>query len=284
MAETRLRALGGAPPPPRRMPLRHAGRWRKAWRYIGVYDEAFMLCAATVSVGPGSETFWALWDRRERRMLERTRRVLPALRPDVVLAGDDVAVRSGDVAIELELELDRVEAIESLNPVDDGGREGGFTWTRKRAGFPVGGTIRVAGREHRLVGARGVDDVTAGFHARRTSWHWSAGVGEAADGRALAWNLVTGINDPATGSERAVWVDGVPSEPAPVSFEGLDAIRFEDGSRLRFAAEGTRAHRESVPLLMSSDYEAPFGAFEGSLGGIELKCGLGVMERHDAVW
>ncbi len=278
-------SLGGVPGPGRPLPVRSAGRWRKAWRYIGVYDDAFMLCAATVSIGPGGQTFWALWDRERREMREGTRRLFPSVRPGVVLAGDHARVRGRDVEIDLRLDLDAVEAIESTNPVDDGGREGAWTWTRKRAGFPVSGSIRLGDREHELRGARGVDDVSAGHHARRTSWHWSAGVGEGADGQPLAWNLVTGINDPHTGSERAVWVDGVPSEPAPVAFEGLDAVRFEDGSRLRFAAEGVRAHRESVPPLFSSDYEAPFGSFEGSLGGgVELARGLGVMERHDAVW
>ena len=50
-----------------------------------------------------------------------------------------------------------------------------------------------------------IDD-TAGHHARHTEWHWSAGVGEGPDGGVLAWNLVSGVNDPRQGSERAVWV------------------------------------------------------------------------------
>jgi Protein of unknown function (DUF2804) len=263
--------------PPQKLPLRWSGTWRKHWRYVGAYDEAVMLCAAVARVGPAGETFWALWDRHEGRMHERTRRLLPWGPRDVVLEGDLVRVRAKEV--EIELWLGEVEPVESICP----NGEGGYTWTRKRAGFPVAGSVRAPGLDHRFDG-RGVDDESAGYHPRHTSWFWSAGIGTAVDGRALAWNLVSGINDPPRNSERAIWLDGRASEPAPVGFEGLDAIRFEDGSRLRFAAEGTRAHREVVPFLFRSDYEAPFGTFSGSLGEVELEAGLGVMERHDAVW
>ena len=109
-------------------------------------------------------------------------------------------------------------------------------------------------------------------------------MGETADGRPVAWNLVSGINDPPTFSERAIWVDGEPTEPAPVRFDGLDSIEFDDGSVLGFEPEAARERSEGVPWLFTSDYEAPFGSFSGSLAGLELASGSGVMERHDALW
>ncbi len=63
--------------------------------------------------------------------------------------------------------------------------------------------IETPGRRWELSGL-GVDDESAGYHQRHTSWFWSAGVGTATDGRALAWNLVEGVNDPAERSERAL--------------------------------------------------------------------------------
>ena len=84
------------------------------------------------------------------------------------------------------------------------------------------------------VRARAVIDDTAGYHARRTEWWWSAGVGQSADGRALAWNLVSGVNDPPSGSERAVWVDGEPREAPPVRF-GADLRRIVRRGRQRAA-------------------------------------------------
>ncbi|CAN5499354.1 hypothetical protein BH20ACT15_BH20ACT15_12800 [soil metagenome] len=264
--------------PPERMPLRMGGSWRKRWRYVGAFDERFMLCAAAAEIGPGRETFWALWDREERALRERTRHVVPLpFRPEVRFGECTVSVRSRE--FEIQLELGAGEEVECACPTE----RGAYTWTRKLAGIEARGTIRIDGREAKLAG-RAVEDRSAGYHARRTSWLWSAGVGESADGRPLAWNLVSGINDPPSSSERAIWVDGAPHEPGPVTFDGLDAIRFDDGSALSFEPEAARARTEGFPLVYRSDYEAPFGSFAGSLGGIELARGTGVMERHDALW
>jgi hypothetical protein len=79
-------------------------------------------------------------------------------------------------------------------------------------------------------------------------------------------------------------VSGESSEPEPVEFEGLDAIALADGSRLRFTAETERGHSEHIPLLARSEYHAPFGRFEGSLGQVQIESGLGVMESHDVLW
>jgi hypothetical protein len=101
----------------------------------------------------------------------------------------------------------------------------------------------------------------------------------------VRWNLVTGIHDGATGSERRVWVDGVATEVGPVTFSpALDEVAFAEGSALRFAARAQRARRDEL-LIFASDYRQPFGSVSGSLpGGIELASGSGVMERHRARW
>src|SRR5262249_20582778 len=133
--------------------------------------------------------------------------------------------------------------------------------------------------------ALAVIDDTSGHHARRTEWRWSAGVGEAPDGTPLAWNLVSGVNDPPRGSERAVWVDGRPHEPARVAFaQDLSSIRGDDGPELRFTPEADRPRRDAL-LLVRSESRAPCGTFAGTLpGGIALARGLGVMEHHRARW
>ena len=142
--------------------------------------------------------------------------------------------------------------------------------------------VEVPGKRWEIA-AFGVDDESAGYHRRHTSWHWSAGVGTAADGRALAWNLVEGVNDPAENSERAIWVEGTPAEPPPVRFHGMDGIDLAGADRLDFATESTHARDENF-LLLSSRYRHRFGTFTGSLAGVELAEGFGVMEQHDAVW
>ena len=114
-----------------------------------------------------------------------------------------------------------------------------------------------------------------GYHPHHTVWSWSAGVGKATDGRSVGWNLVSGINDPPELSERGIWVDGEPTEPGPVGFDGLEAIRFDEGSRLDFAGECER-QREEKRFGVRYTYRQPLGAFRGpSPGGITLTSGLG---------
>lgn len=119
----------------------------------------------------------------------------------------------------------------------------------------------------------------------RASGRWAAGVGVDPQGTPLAFNLVEGVNDPPSGSERAVWLDGVPHEVPRVRFAlDLTSVTSADGSELRFAAEAQRRRRENL-LLVRSEYRAPFGVFSGTLpGGLQLARGLGVMEHHLARW
>jgi hypothetical protein len=261
---------------PVRMPLRSEGQNRKRWRYVGFFGEEVMLCAARAEVGPLGQCFWVLWDRARQQPAAHA-----SLRPgsrEVVLDGPRLEIDAR--GLRASLRLGECAAIEAKCP-SPGGR--GWGWTRKRSGVPIEGTVETPAGRWEVAGF-GVDDESAGYQQRHTSWLWSAGVGEAADGRRLAWNLVEGINDPPSGSERAIWVDGEPFEPAPVRFEGCAAIDLADGARLDFSAESDHARDESF-LLIKSRYRHSFGTFSGSLGpGLDLASGLGVMEQHDAVW
>jgi hypothetical protein len=261
------------PLPPAPMPLRRGGGLRKRWHYVGFYGEALMLCAARAEVGPAGQSFWVLWDRERGRELAHT-----ALRPgsrEVVFDGPRLTIEAN--GLHAELRLGDASPIESICPSGPG-----WGWTRKRAGVPMSGWVETPGRRVELDGF-GVDDESAGYQAHRTSWHWSAGVGTAADGCAVAWNLVEGINDPPRNSERAVWVDGVPHEPAPVTFQGLEAVAFADGTQLDFEG-GAERSRDDNFLLIRSTYRHRFGTFTGALDGIDLTEGRGVMESHDALW
>ena len=274
------------------MPLRsfHGGRALKRWRYVGLFGEQLMACVAIVQVGPARQSFWALYERRERRLRQRTRllprraalRLSPGLprRRERASTLAPARLRLHDGGVELDLRLEEEDGVEALCT-----HGSGLVWTRKQAGVAARGTFALDGRRSAELDALAVIDDTAGYHARHTEWWWAAGVGEATDGRAAAWNLVRGVNDPPTGSERAVWVGGQPHEPPPVSFAAdLSSISCEDGSSLDFHAEAERSRRENL-LIVKSDYRAPFGTFSGTLpGGIPLASGLGVCEHHRARW
>jgi hypothetical protein len=255
------------------MPLLDRGQMRKRWRYVALFAEELMLCAARAEIGPLTHSFWVLCDRERRQQWAHT-----ALRPgsrEVAFEGPRLEIDGP--GLRASLELGDAAPIEVTCP---SGRS--WAWTRKRAGMPVTGTVAMPGRRLLEIAGRGVDDESAGHHQRHTGWRWSAGVGTSIEGRNLAWNLVEGINDPPQGSERAIWVDGEPTEPPPVRFRGLEAVE-RGGDSLDFTSESDHA-RDDNYLLVRSRYRHRFGSFAGTLGGLTLAEGLGVMEEHDALW
>jgi hypothetical protein len=276
------------------MPLRFGGVNRKRWRYLGAFSDEVMVCAARVGVGPASQTFWAIWDREKRELIERTVMRLPGARGEVwTESTEGTAVDNApDEGSTVRIEASHPEAGTMRGFLRTGAGawaecvcatgEGGFVWTRKRI-VPVEIDLRLGERRIRCA-ARGVEDESAGYHPKHTVWNWSAGVGTLADGREVGWNLVEGVNDPPERSERAIWVDGEPFEPGPSKFDGLEAISFDDGSRIECAAEAERSRVEKRGPI-SYSYRQPFGTFSGTLpGGFELASAMGVMETHDARW
>ena len=262
-------ALDGVALPPAPMPARRGRRPIKAWRYVGVFGPEVMICAAIVRIGPARQSFWAVWDRASGRLQEHT-----------ALGRGDVGMAPGRVDIDghgvrLHLTLDEGAGIETVSPSG-----AAYAWTRKQGGTAATGTLAIEGGRARAFAARAVIDDTAAYYPRHTRWWWSAGVGQARDGRAVAWNLVDGVNDDDAASERTVWIDGEATEVGPVRFApGLGAV-----GALRFHPEAERARSENL-LLVRSRYRQPFGTFDGELpGGVGLAAGYGVMEDHDVYW
>jgi hypothetical protein len=240
------------------------GRPLKRWRYVGVFGQDVLACFGVVRIGGLPQAFWAVLD--DAGLRERTR-----------FRSGSVELRDGIVRVRDVADLVVEPAGEAIEVTSRHGAQ--QIWTRKTPAR-VSGTI--AGR---AVDLPALIDDSAGYHARVTEWEWAAGAGVSSDGRDVRWNLVTGIHDGATGSERRVWVDGVAHEVGPVMFSAaLDELRFAEGGALRFAARAERARRDEL-LVFASDYRQPFGTVTGTLpGGIELASGAGVMERHRARW
>jgi hypothetical protein len=252
----------GLPLPPERMPFMRRGRPLKRWRYVGVYGPELMLCAGDARVAGIPQRWWAV-ALPDGRLFEGSRVGVGARR-----------VSAGGGALELELD-EGGAAVEVVSPH---GRS--WIWTRKRAGLMVRGRVRLDGGSWPVDGPLGFVDESAGYHARHTTWRWSAGVGVARGGAPVAWNLVEGVHDAPAASERTVWVDGEAHEVGPQRF----ARDLSGVGELAFSAWCEREEHTNR-LLARSDYRQPFGSFSGSLpGGLALKSGYGVMEWHDVRW
>jgi hypothetical protein len=247
--------------PPARMAALRGRRPLKRWRYVGVYRPDVMVCVGDARVAGVPQRWWAV-----------------AL-PDGTLVEGRRGVRLHDGRVEagdgIRLELEEGEGVEVVSPH---GR--GYVWTRKQAPVRVRGIVRAAGRTFELDGEDGFVDESAGYHARHTSWRWSAGIGRTADGRPVAGNLVDGVHDAEAASERTVWVDGEPREVPPQEF-AADLSRVGE---LDFREWSAREARVNL-LVMRNRYRQPFGEFSGRLpGGLALDRGYGVMEEHDVHW
>jgi hypothetical protein len=243
---------------------------RKQWRYVAVWSAQLSLSVCRIQVGPAFQEFWALRDGRTFR--QHTRR-WPGL---LDLRDGHVAFRDRDVAAELTLrELDAFQVL-TLD-------ERAYTWTGKQL-VQATGSIRVDGVD-RPLDAPGLVDDSAGYHPRHTHYKWSAGAGTDVQGRSVAWNVVEGINDLPTNSERTVWMQAVPTEPGPVRIDDdLAGVDFAEGSRLEFEPQAVRETHDNL-LVIRSNYRHPFGRFTGTLpGNIRLREANGVMENHDVHW
>lgn len=260
--------------PPEGMPMWRRARLLKRWRYVGCYGPSLMLCVGDAHIGPIRQRWWAVAEPggaiRQRSSIGSA---------GVHMRGSRVHVEHGEV--EIRLNLEESGGVEVATPVGD---RGNYIWTRKQGDAAVHGSVVVAEREYAIDGIAFVDE-SAGYHPRHTAWMWSAGVGRAASGERVAWNLVDGVHDSPQNSERTLWRDGEPRELGPVAFAGdLSSVEFSEGGALGFREWSAREERMNM-LLLRSTYRQPFGTFEGELpGGLMLAEGYGVMEEHDVYW
>jgi uncharacterized protein DUF2804 len=255
-----VRALG-LPLPPGRMPAFDRGRPLKRWRYLGVYRPDVMVCLGVAHVAGVPQRWWAV-ALPDGRLFEGSR-------------GVALDARRARVRGVLDVELTPPTGLEVVSPH---GRS--YIWTTKLAPVRVHGRLTAGGREFELDGDDGFMDESAGYHARHTAWRWSAGIGRAADGRAVAWNLVDGVHDAPKASERTLWIDGAAREVPPQEFAD-DLSRVGE---LDFREWSARESNRNL-VVMRNRYRQPFGEFTGTLpGGLALAEGHGVMEEHDVLW
>ena len=263
----------GLPFPPDHVPLLRGWHLRKSWRYVTFWSAETVLCAAEAKVGPLRQEYWGVWDRPNRRLWKRTH----AFRHRVHGPPERLLVDDGDVVIELPFEP--AETFELYRPEGSA-----YIWSRKEFTPRARGSLMLGDERRELNGVAFVD-ISAGYHPRRTSWRWFAGAGPDAGGGTVAWNLITGLFDTPTSSERTVWAGGPGTEVGPLTFsDDLARVSVPGGGELTFTEEARLSIRRNFVLLRTT-YEHAFGTYSGSLpGGLEVREAWGVRERFDALW
>ena len=245
------------------MPLLRGGRPLKRWRYVGAFGPDVMLCAAVAHIGPVPLAWWAVWDR-EQRTLRRAHASRRSGARDASTPGRGRASTTAPVAIDLARRGGRRRRDRLARTATQ------YIWTRKQGGVRVAGTVarrrpRARGRRARRSSTRPPATTPAD-----TAWRWSAGVGAAADGAAVAWNLVD--RRPRRGRRRPSAPSGSTASrtrSARSRFDGdLERRRFADGGRAALHRARPRARaRDNLLARSPASYEQPFGTFTGALPG-----------------
>jgi len=107
---------------PQRLALLRGTRPLKRWRYVAVFGEQLMACAARIQIGPARQSFWAVYLREQAMLRERTH--LLGGRDRVALGNG--ALRVADAGVLLELSL-REAAPVAAHCSNDGGE----VWTAR---------------------------------------------------------------------------------------------------------------------------------------------------------
>ncbi len=151
----------------------------------------------------------------------------------------------------------------------------GWVYANKTAGLPLKGKLVWRGEVHDLeaLGAMGHHDYSCGYMRRETFWNWAclSGIGQAADGRAVALglNLSCGVNE-TSHSENCLWLDGRLVEVGGTCFEfdRQDVLKpwrvtTRDGQvDLLFTPLGLHQEKMNIGLL-ASNFRQVFGRFDG---------------------
>lgn len=294
--------------------------WRathhKRWMYVLTISPSHLIAAAVVHLGYAATAFVSILDRSTRSLLfDRSFFTVPqaAHVSDECEQGCDVSFRARRCRISLArpagsdtytfaAHLGRLHLsllmqsrespcpIAVVSPVPDGGL---VNVTEKRVLMPTRGLLVRCDHATRIESAVSGLDYTQGYLARRTTWRWAFGMGQATDGTPVAFNLVDGFNG---GRECAVWIGDelIPTESARFDFARARPlapwqISTPDG-RLELNFRGDAMHTEQMNLgVIRSRFVQPLGVFSGSIsrstrGPITVDQLAGVVESQDVLW
>lgn len=284
---------------------------RKRWVYAAISAEDVWIALGVVRTGYASTTFAFACDVAQARMLAEHTAMGPTPAARVAddphergelarfsFAGATLAMTRSEGGLALrgkvgDIEVDAfVDESGGPPPISAIARvgEGLFDATEKRALLRVRGRARCGGRDVVLDDGVAGYDYTHGLLPRHTKWRWAFGLGRAASGERLGFNMVQGfVGQP----ECAAFLDDavLPLEEPRFLFDAEHPERpwRLEGEGIDLAFEPAAIHAQKTNLvLVRSRFVQPVGTFRGSLRleGKDLRVeGLpGVVEDQDVYW
>jgi hypothetical protein len=291
--------------------LRERFARRKKWLWVAIAAEDVWISLAVVRTGYAATAFAFAYDLAQKSMLMDHTVLGPTPvsrvsdgphdegavarfamgKTSFVLARGgsrlDVRVKIGE--LDIEAAFDESTSPPSIAAIARLG-EGLLNATEKRVLARVTGSARIAGRNVDLSRAVGGWDYTHGLLPRHTKWNWAFAMGNAKDGRPIAFNVVQGFVGEA---ECAAFIDGSVHPIAEPKF-GFDVDRPElpwtlrgDGIDLTFETGAVHAQHTKL-VVIRSRFVQPVGTFSGPIridGKDVLVRNLpGVVEDQDVLW
>lgn len=197
--------------------------------------------------------------------------------------------------LEIEASFDTRAAPEPLSVVGKSVNKL-VAFTQKTNLLSASGKLRVNNRKMKLDGAFGGLDFTAGFFPRVTEWRWGFGMGRAANGERVGFNLAHG-NNLGGQNENALWIGDKLYRLSDVQFffdrKNVVAqwkLKTEDGLLdLVFTPKGV--HREDRELvIVRSRFAQVLGVYSGTIKNpetgetLEITSLPGIAEDQRVKW
>ena len=260
-------SIGGAGDPSARSGCRHSRGTRplKRWRYVALFCEEFMACAAIGARGTGAPELLGRSSCASTNSATADNSAPPATgRRGALELGSGTGcrmTRATGLGSTLALEERRRQARRSAPTA------AAYVWTSRPAVRPR--TARIAESRRRPACAR-VEALAIGRRHRRLPRASPSGAGGrptrrgSADPREHCACLATSCRASTIRRAAASVRCGSPGQPrevGPVCVRGgtYRRSRGRTAAALRFAAEAQRSRRENLLLVAQGEYRAPFG-------------------------
>ena len=283
---------------------------RKAWIFVSIICQDFILSFAIVDAGYLGTAFTYVYDRNTNHFYEEKKDIPYAFaeefRPSLQKSW---RLEQGkqcwlvEPLTERQLALyfrgEKLSFSATLSLTDQGinvlapAKDRPYHYTYKNQALAIEGQYKLHGKKHFFTNDCASIDFSYGYPPRDTFWNWASLLGYSKSGDAVGINLVSPFNDEL---ENCLWFNGevtllgkadfAYSKPMD-KYNATIAVSGRQKLKIRFFPEGARKENTDL-LLLKSQFTQVFGQFVAEYSKDESKTivieGFGLLEEHHAFW